>query len=329
MSTIQSYGALGDAPKGSISNPYTWEEFEELCNADHWYGGYVEGMDYVLGDVVVTSSWQGSGYDSLFWENYHWSAPFWFHHGGGGGGGALYPEGDDEDWPNHDPLSLPPNVPEIYDGALMAGIVYQDNLKNTYKKWLGGRWEILSDGSYAGIPLYTEKTGFKSMLFIQKDDNNNITNCVYAFAGSDWELSVELIKDWKTNINQISDIDIQYRYAIHNAIEFSRIFGDIPLTFVGHSLGGGLASVASMVTGRPAITYNPVGLSDATLEWLENNNYSVDTSNIYGYIMEGDPLTNYQSLVGLTEQGQFRIVENTKNGEPHSIKNMIKCLQPK
>ena len=34
-------------------------------------------------------------------------------------------------------------------------------------------------------------------------------------------------------------------------------------------------------------------------------------------------------MVGLSEQGQFRIVENTKNGEPHSIKNMIKCLQPK
>ncbi len=76
MSTIESYGTSGSAPKGSIGNPYTFEEFEDMTSAGTWTGGYVLNMGYVLPEVDVVSSWFGSGFISNFWESYHWSDPF-------------------------------------------------------------------------------------------------------------------------------------------------------------------------------------------------------------------------------------------------------------
>ena len=42
------------------------------------------------------------------------------------------------------------------------------------------------------------------------------------------------------------------------------------VTFVGHSLGGGLAALASMVTGRIAITYNLAGALGLLMTVLRN-----------------------------------------------------------
>ena len=41
---------------GSSSNPYSWGEYECFLMKQYWHGGYVEGMGYVLPEVVVTPS---------------------------------------------------------------------------------------------------------------------------------------------------------------------------------------------------------------------------------------------------------------------------------
>lgn len=344
MSTIESYGTSSSAPKGSRENPYTYEEYERLNSEGKWTSAYVEGMGIVLPDVYVISSFLGSGFLSDLWD---WSYPQWTpwdldegpqgnssnnnsQSGGNGGSGSGNSGGGggNGNFNIQHPFHLSPYAPGGYDGALIAGIAYDNQKRSEYERRLGNRWSILSDGSYNGIPLYTERTGFKSMLFIQRDNNYKILGCVYVFAGTDNESLMESLKDWKTNLHQLLEMDVQYEYAIHNAIEISRTMGNIPLTFVGHSLGGALASIASMVTGRPAIVFNPAALSDSTISWLRKNNYSVDASNIYGYIMEGDPLTDLQSLLGMVAQGQFIRVINSSGGDAHEIDNMINNLQP-
>ena len=74
MSTIESYGTSGSAPKGSRENPYTYEEYERLNSEGKWTSAYVEGMGIVLPDVDVTSSMPGSGFLSDLWD---WSYPQW------------------------------------------------------------------------------------------------------------------------------------------------------------------------------------------------------------------------------------------------------------
>lgn len=39
-------------PKGSASNPYTLDEYEKKLNEGTWTGGFVEGIGYVIGEIV-------------------------------------------------------------------------------------------------------------------------------------------------------------------------------------------------------------------------------------------------------------------------------------
>lgn len=48
-----------------------------------------------------------------------------------------------------------------------------------------------------------------------------------------------------------------------------KAFGKGNVVFMGHSLGGGLASAAMLTTGAPGVTFNTAGLSDSTLRSLK------------------------------------------------------------
>jgi len=72
--------------------------------------------------------------------------------------------------------------------------------------------------------------------------------------------------------------------------------------YVGHSLGGRLAAVASMESGNPAITFNAAGVSPATVAYMASQN-GISTAEMYGQLTAGqvrqystadDPLTNIQ-----------------------------------
>ena len=47
-----------DPTKGTQENPYTKEEYEELCRLGLWtHGWFVEGIGIIYPDVVITSSY--------------------------------------------------------------------------------------------------------------------------------------------------------------------------------------------------------------------------------------------------------------------------------
>jgi hypothetical protein len=72
--------------------------------------------------------------------------------------------------------------------------------------------------------------------------------------------------------------------------------------YVGHSLGGRLAAVASMESGNPAITFNAAGVSPATVAYMASEQ-GISTADMYARLSGGqvrqystadDPLTNIQ-----------------------------------
>lgn len=110
MKTIKMYSAsaqsnAGGAAKGTVSNPYTEEEFNSMADAGTWKGGYVEGLGYVGLEVKVKGS---SGSDSDSWSD-PWefsSDPWgitsnpWWNTGddsSSGGGGAGNNNGGNQD----------------------------------------------------------------------------------------------------------------------------------------------------------------------------------------------------------------------------------------
>lgn len=72
--------------------------------------------------------------------------------------------------------------------------------------------------------------------------------------------------------------------------------------YAGHSLGGRLATVASMESGNPAVTFNAAGVSPATVAYMASEN-GISTADMYARLGDGqvreystadDPLTNIQ-----------------------------------
>jgi hypothetical protein len=63
----------------------------------------------------------------------------------------------------------------------------------------------------------------------------------------------------------------------------------VPISFTGHSLGGGLASAAAVVTGFPATTFNAAGLDVAHIE-----KPSPTPPQVEAYSVDGELLSHEQ-----------------------------------
>ena len=227
-------------------------------------------------------------------------------------------------------FSLPSTIPTGYPAAAMAGFVYHDSDEATYSKNLGS-WEVdINEKTRMrdfGIAFDIPIVGFKSELFVTKDNQGNIVGYALAFAGTDTDLLGFLIDGINDVENFAGQPSAQYMEVFLLASKIDDIVGDKELTFIGHSLGGGLAALASMITGRTAITFNPATVSFTYVEFLRMQGIYHGTSNIYGYVMENDFLTSLQDLLGIYSQGNLVQVENRTGGNPHSIITMMESLK--
>lgn len=144
-------------------------------------------------------------------------------------------------------------------------------------------WEV--------VKVYNDKsTGFCAKLYEKNGDY------VFATAGT----TITSGKDWANNFAQHFGLEAkQYEQSIALAQKLAK---DHPnLTFVGHSLGGGLASANARVTGCPAILFNPSALND-------RYNFGLP-ANITTYISNGDVLDYVNKMVGAKAQGIIIPVE--------------------
>lgn len=129
-------------------------------------------------------------------------------------------------------------------------------------------WSIASHKQLNNLNLTNRlvdlTNGFYSQLFL-KDDSTRGRIYAYCTCGT----NMTSIKDWfDTNISQgLIGLSAQYTKSVQNAQILDKAIGSKAiLLFIGHSLGGGLASNNAIVTSnRYAITFNAAGLSPLRL----------------------------------------------------------------
>lgn len=109
-------------------------------------------------------------------------------------------------------------------------------------------------------------------------------------------------EDWVNNGIQGAGLESDYyNRAMELAIRMKRSSLGSDFAIAGHSLGGGLASAASAVTGASAITFNSSGLNPITAQrYAEKQGLSVfDTDKtITAYQIKGEVLTDGQAMIG-------------------------------
>lgn len=138
-----------------------------------------------------------------------------------------------------------------------------------------------------------KRTGFKAKLF---EKNGKY---VFATAGTN-PLSG---KDWANNVSQHFGLNTeQYNLSVLKAKEYSRKYD--ALLFVGHSLGGGLASANSRATGRSAITFNAAALSSKYNEGFMD-------SKIAAYISDGDILDYINEVLSFGQKAEGTVIRRT------------------
>ena len=117
---------------------------------------------------------------------------------------------------------------------------------------------------------------------------------VLAFAGT--ELS---IKDMTANaVQAVGMTSGQYRFANQLALRAQEHTPkNYTLQFTGHSLGGGLATTAALVTGLNATIFNAAGIHPNSLMGV-GHPASIDNAPrlITAFSTTGDPLTNLQRI---------------------------------
>jgi RHS repeat-associated protein len=174
--------------------------------------------------------------------------------------------------------------PTRFEAALMSKYVYGG--KDAQIQLAGG-WQP-SSKKVSGVVNEDKKTGLLGKLF-EKVIDGRVVGYTYAFAGTQ-DLEVDGLED----IYQLIGVSSQYQQAVDNANNLSKSELGAPLTFTGHSLGGGLASLAALVSGSDAITFNAAGLSDITL--MRYGLGAASTKRIDAMIVQGDPLHTLQQL---------------------------------
>ncbi len=158
---------------------------------------------------------------------------------------------------------LPEKTPSVYteDGrqliaslALLANVVYKTKGERQEQQ----QQRIQIDYSYGGwmyeseFPL--EPTGFYASIF-----TNSHKDTAIVFRGTDMARGkIETIKDFVMgNAQNVFGASVQHLIASKLAKSAtSEVCKDCRIIFVGHSLGGGLAQIASLTTGYPAVTFN-------------------------------------------------------------------------
>ena len=157
-------------------------------------------------------------------------------------------------------------------------------------------WTKLSDTELqqAGInpqSLDDPSTGFRAGVY--KNDQGQV---VVAFAGTDPKSG----KDWLADGTQAAGLPTaQYDEAVALATQAKNAFGD-NMVITGHSLGGGLASVASVATNSATVTFNAAGVNNQTLSRYVHDadpgtlKQQADNGLVRRYAVKGEILTGEQ-----------------------------------
>lgn len=184
------------------------------------------------------------------------------------------------------------------------------------------------------MKLQNKSNGFSSMLFQKQADG--IQYYAYCTVGTDEKI------DWVSNGTQwLTGLASQYTYSVQMAKQIDNAIGNkAVLWFIGHSLGGGLASNNSLVTGRHAITFNAAGLNllriNATLilnNWKDLFHPIKRTQRIHAFVVKGEILNSFLSLFNQSAYGDRKTIKLRQSGigtvEKHSMTTILDHMRMK
>lgn len=104
---------------------------------------------------------------------------------------------------------------------------------------------------------------------------------------------IKNVKDWTNNGAQGLGFKSDY---YKRAVEIGKVLKySLNVDISGHSLGGGMASAASIASGKPAWTFNAAGLSSGTVEKYGGNIIGSER-DIHAYRVQGEMLTKLQEV---------------------------------
>nr|MCU0803239.1 hypothetical protein [Paracoccaceae bacterium] len=128
-------------------------------------------------------------------------------------------------------------------------------------------------------------SNFRSEVFVQTNPDTGEQSYVIGFKGT----SMTSAEDWTTNARLGLGMQTAYYDQATEIARQSSQAAPERVSFTGHSLGGGLASAASTVSGAPGRTFNATVLHPNTVD-------SYDTANVpvQAYYVEGDILSFMQ-----------------------------------
>jgi len=178
------------------------------------------------------------------------------------------------------------------DMARLASVTYDDpanneNLPENTRRATPEELESLGlmDRQSGYDATKISDSNFRADVFINEDPVTGEKNYVVGFKGT----TASSGEDWKENLKQGGGYDSAY---YNQAIEIGNIFNSSApgqVRYTGHSLGGGMASSASVVSGANATTFNAAGLHPSTVERVKN-----DDVNVNAWHNERDPLSSFQ-----------------------------------
>jgi RHS repeat-associated protein len=177
--------------------------------------------------------------------------------------------------------------PTPKEAALIANHVY-GGVKDSKLK---GGWkpsERTIDGVDGDALAEGNEAGLKGRLY--ERTKRGVTEYVYAYAGTE-----DLLKDGVTDVAQVGGMSTQYNQAYQLSQDVSSAIGSNELTFVGHSLGGGLANLSALATNRASVTFNPAWLSTATL--MKHGLLSKSDEKLTNYVVFGEILDASQRAI--------------------------------
>jgi hypothetical protein len=179
----------------------------------------------------------------------------------------------------------------LIDNAIMASDVYNSGSKSLEDTdWrpvlssYGIENTAIAQAVEAINKFNEDGTGFYAQMY-----KNDLTGeYTLAFRGTDD------IYDWISNVEQgFSMLSPQYASAAQIGVLLNGCKEKVNI--VGHSLGGGLATVVGLQTGFPTYTYNQADISQGMVD-----QYKLDVSksdNITAYYMDGEILTTKQNEI--------------------------------
>lgn len=208
-----------------------------------------------------------------------------------------------------------PNLNLSIDMGLLAGEdVYQNNGGDIISASKNGDSDVSNDqldriANYNRLSEADIKDlGFDPYDFHPRNSDGSIDEGFYAqlyekdgkyvlaFRGT--KEGADILEDGVQGVG-ISSSQYDQAVMLSQKIKQNPYTGDNTV-ITGHSLGGGLASIAGGITGYPTYTYNAAGVHDKTL--TRNNIYRTSMDNVQAYNATDDPLNlaqdNREAILG-------------------------------